>query len=86
MELLTGKKPVEAEFGENKNIINWVSIKANKEGASEVLDKRLSGSFKDEMIKVLRIAMCCTCGVASSRPTMNEIVQLLIEADPCRFH
>ncbi|KAM7520883.1 hypothetical protein LguiB_019845 [Lonicera macranthoides] len=85
MELLTGKKPVEVEFGENKNIINWVSIKVNKEGAFEVLDKRLSGSFKDEMIKVLRIAMRCTCGAATSRPTMNEVVQLLNEADPCRF-
>ncbi|KAK6130553.1 hypothetical protein DH2020_035699 [Rehmannia glutinosa] len=42
MELLTGKKPVEAEFGENKNIIYWVSTKVEtKEGAIDVLDKRV---------------------------------------------
>ncbi|KAI3889279.1 hypothetical protein MKX03_003956 [Papaver bracteatum] len=86
MELITGKKPVETEFGESKNIIYWVSCKVEtKEGAVEVLDKRLQGLFKDEMIKVLRIAIRCTCKAPTHRPTMNEVVQLLIEADPCKF-
>lgn len=86
MELITGKKPLEADFGENKNIIYWISSKAEtKEGAIEVLDKRLSGCFRDEMIRVLRIANCCTCNNPALRPTMNEVVQMLIEADPCRF-
>ncbi|KAK8678039.1 hypothetical protein V6N13_143556 [Hibiscus sabdariffa] len=87
MELITGKKPVEAEFGENKNIVYWVSKKLDtKEGVMDVLDKRLSGSFKDEMIRVLRIAMRCTYKNPSQRPPMNEVVQLLVEADPCRYH
>lgn len=86
MELITGKKPVEPEFGESKNIIHWVSTKVEtKEGAMEVLDKRISDSYKEEMIKVLRIAIRCTCGSPGLRPTMNEVVQLLMEADPCRF-
>lgn len=86
LELLTGKKPVEAEFGESKNITYWVSCKVEtKEGATEVLDKQLSGSFREEMMKVLRIAIRCTIRTPAHRPTMNEVVQLLIEADPCRF-
>ncbi|CAA2984034.1 receptor kinase HSL1 [Olea europaea subsp. europaea] len=86
MELITGKKPVEAEFGENKNIIYWVSTKLEtKEGTMEILDKRVSASFKEEMIKVLRIAIRCTCRTPTLRPTMNEVIQLLHEADPCRF-
>lgn len=86
MELITGKKPVEEEFGDNKNIISWVSNKEDtKEGATEVLDKRLSESFNDEMIQVLRIAIRCTNKSPTIRPTMKEVVQLLIEADPCRF-
>ncbi|KAF5746759.1 hypothetical protein HS088_TW06G00933 [Tripterygium wilfordii] len=86
MELITGKKPVEAEYGENKNIVNWVSTKVDtKEGAMEALDRRLSGSFRDEMIQVLRISMHCTNKTPSYRPTMNEVVQMLKEADPCRF-
>lgn len=87
MELITGKKPVEADFGESKNVIYWVSAKVDtNEGVMEVLDKRLSGSFRDEMIQVLRIAIRCTCKTPALRPTMNDVVQLLIEADPCRFN
>lgn len=86
MELITGKKPVEAEFGDNKNIIYWVSTKVEtKEGVMEVLDKQLSESFKDEIIKVLRIAVRCTSKSPALRPTMDEVVQLLIEADPCKI-
>ncbi|CAH1420030.1 unnamed protein product [Lactuca virosa] len=86
MELITGKKPVEMEFGENKNIIYWISTKVEtKQGAIEVLDNTLSGYFNDDIIKVLRIAFRCTCKTAALRPSMNEIVQLLIEADPCKF-
>ena len=83
MELITGKKPVEPEFGESKNITYWVSNKVEtKEGAMEVLDNRLSGSFKDEMIQVLRIAIRCTFKAPARRPTMKEVVQSLIEAAP----
>lgn len=86
MELVTGKKPVEDEFGENKNIVNWVSTKVEtKEGAMEVLDKRVSGLFRDDMLQVICIAVRCTTRAPVPRPTMNEIVQLLGEIDPCRF-
>ncbi|KAF8024704.1 hypothetical protein BT93_F1777 [Corymbia citriodora subsp. variegata] len=86
MELITGKRPVEPEFGENKNIICWVSTKVDtKEGTVEVLDKRLSASFREDIIRVLRIAIRCTYGAPALRPTMSEVVQLLIEADPCKF-
>lgn len=84
MELITGKKPVEAEYGENKNIINWISSKVKtKEGAMEVLDKRVSESFEEEMIKVLSIAIRCTCRTPTVRPTMNQAVQFLIKAGAC---
>ncbi|KAF7830078.1 receptor-like protein kinase HSL1 [Senna tora] len=83
MELITGKKPVESEFGENRNIVYWVSNKVDsKEGASEVLDKRLVGSYKEEMIQLLRIAIRCTYKAPALRPTMKEVVQVLIKADP----
>ncbi|KAE8714376.1 F-box protein [Hibiscus syriacus] len=86
MELITGKKPVEADFGENKNIVYWISTKLEtKEGIMEVLDKKLSNTFMDETVQALRIAMRCTCKNPTARPTMNEVVQLLIEADPCRL-
>lgn len=87
LELVTGKKPVEAGFGEGKNIVSWVRVKAETtEGSREVVDKRVSGLFEDDMIKVLSIALRCTCGAPALRPTMNEVAQQLIEADPCKFN
>lgn len=83
MELITGKKPVEMEFGENKNIIYWVSNKVDtREGAMEVLDKRVCGSHRDEMIQTLRVAIRCTYKNPALRPTMKEAVQLLQDVRP----
>ncbi|GKC86417.1 hypothetical protein Tco_1142134 [Tanacetum coccineum] len=56
--ILTGKKHVEVEFGENKNIICWISTKVEtKERAISVLNNKLMGSYNNDIIKVLRIAM-----------------------------
>ncbi|XP_054789142.1 receptor protein-tyrosine kinase CEPR1-like [Prosopis cineraria] len=86
MELITGKKPVEVEFGENRNIVYWVSNKVDsKERISEIIDKRLSGLFSEEIIQVIRIAIKCTYKLPANRPTMKEVVQRLIDADPCKF-
>ncbi|KAJ4781110.1 Leucine-rich receptor-like protein kinase family protein [Rhynchospora pubera] len=86
MELVTGKKPIEPEFGDSRDIVHWISTKmCTKEGTIEVLDRRLSWSpYKEEMIQALRVAIRCTCSLPGLRPTMNEVVQLLIEAEPCK--
>ncbi|KAG1348102.1 receptor protein-tyrosine kinase CEPR1 [Cocos nucifera] len=87
MELVTGKKPNEPEFGENQDIVHWVSSKmGTKEGAMDAIDKKLSWSpFKEDMIQVMRIALRCTCRSPALRPSMNEVVQLLNEVDPSKF-
>ncbi|CAI9116064.1 OLC1v1017114C1 [Oldenlandia corymbosa var. corymbosa] len=87
MELITGRKPVEVGlFGEGNNIIHWILNKVeNKEAAFEVLDQRISESFEEGMIKVLRLAMHCTKSNKALRPTMKEVVQVLIEADPSGY-
>lgn len=87
MELVTGKKPNEPEFGENQDIIHWVSSKmGTKERAMDAIDKQLSWSpFKEEMIQVLRIALRCTLRTPALRPSMNEVVQLLLEVDTSKF-
>lgn len=86
MELITGKKPIDSEYGENKNIVFWVSNKVDtKLGVLEILDKRLKGLFRDEIIKALRIAIRCTYKNPVLRPAMGEVVQLLQEVDPSKF-
>ncbi|XP_054776287.1 receptor-like protein kinase 7 [Prosopis cineraria] len=84
MELVTGKKPNEPEFGENKDIVHWVcGNKRTNEDMVELVDPAIPTYFKDDAIKVLRIATLCTVKVPYSRPSMRTVVQMLEEAAPC---
>lgn len=83
LELITGRRPVDSEFGENKDIVYWISRKiVTREGAFEVLDHRIYESYKDEMIQALKIAVRCTSKLPNQRPSMREVVQMLLEAKP----
>jgi serine/threonine protein kinase len=83
MELVTGKKPVEPEFGENKDIVSWVcSNFRSKESVLELVDSTIAKHFKEDAIKVLRITILCTAKVPYSRPSMRKLVQMLEEAEP----
>uniref|UniRef100_A0A0D9Y1R3 Protein kinase domain-containing protein n=1 Tax=Leersia perrieri TaxID=77586 RepID=A0A0D9Y1R3_9ORYZ len=83
MELATGKKPIEPEFGETRDIVQWVSGKVAAGAEAEALDKRLEWSpFKEEMVQALRVAVRCTCSIPGLRPTMADVVQMLAEAGP----
>lgn len=86
MELVTGKKPIEAEFGENKDIVYWVCshiMTRSKQNLIQMVDSTIAVHFKEDAIKVLRIATLCTAKFPASRPSMRTVVQMLEEADPC---
>lgn len=85
MELVTGKRPVEAEFGESKDIVYWVcsNMMRSKESALELVDSTIGEHFKEDAMKVLRIATMCTAKIPASRPSMRMLVQMLEEAEPC---
>ncbi|RYQ82219.1 hypothetical protein Ahy_B10g100811 isoform C [Arachis hypogaea] len=84
MELVTGKRPIEAEFGESKDIVYWVcSNMRSKEEALELVDSTIAKHSREDAMKVLRIAALCTAKIPSSRPSMRMVVQMLEEADPC---
>lgn len=86
MELVTGKRPIEPEFGENKDIVNWISSKiTTRESVLSIVDSRIPEMFKEDTIKVLRIAIMCTSAQPGVRPTMRSVVQMLEEAEPCKL-
>ncbi|XAR48462.1 Non-specific serine/threonine protein kinase [Bertholletia excelsa] len=86
MELVTGKRPIEPEFGESKDIVGWVASKLKtKESVLSVVDSTISAVYKEEAIKVLRIALLCTAKHPGLRPTMRSVVQMLEEAEPCKL-
>lgn len=83
MELATGRKPIEPEFGDTRDIVHWVSGKVAAGAEADALDKRLAWSpYEEEMVQALRVAVRCTCSIPGLRPTMADVVQMLAEAGP----
>ncbi|CAI9116056.1 OLC1v1017106C1 [Oldenlandia corymbosa var. corymbosa] len=86
MELITGKRPIEPEFGENKDIVSWISCKLkSKETVLSIIDSAILEGYKEEAIKVLKIAILCTARQPTQRPTMRTVVQMLEAAEPCKL-
>lgn len=86
MELVTRKRPLEPEFGENKDIVHWIYTKLeNNEILDEVVDMNIANALKEDVIKVLRIAVHCTAKIPVLRPSMRMVVQMLEEADPSKL-
>ncbi|KAL5988359.1 Receptor-like protein kinase 7 [Asimina triloba] len=86
LELVTGKRPMEPEFGDNKDIVYWVSRKLGSMGEEvlDLVDPKIPESMKDEALKVLRIAVLCTVRLPALRPSMRTVVQMLEDAAPYR--
>ncbi|KAI3817905.1 hypothetical protein L1987_11705 [Smallanthus sonchifolius] len=88
MELISGKRSVDSEFGDGNSIVDWVRSKVKtKEGTKEVLDDNAGGScssVRDEMLLVLKVAMLCTSRNPADRPSMRDVVSMLQEAKPKR--
>ncbi|XP_019232950.1 PREDICTED: receptor-like protein kinase HAIKU2 [Nicotiana attenuata] len=86
MELVTGKKPVDAEYGENNDIVQWVCSKIrNKTSMIDLLDSSIFEGFKEDAVEVLRIAVHCTARTPALRPSMRMVVHMLEEAEPCKL-
>ncbi|KAK1260273.1 Leucine-rich repeat receptor-like protein kinase PXL2 [Acorus gramineus] len=88
MELLTGRKPVEEEFGECMDIVGWIREKVRQNRAIEdALDANVGGRcqhVQEEMLMVLRIAILCTARSPKDRPSMRDVLLMLGEAKPRR--
>ncbi|KAL2641249.1 hypothetical protein R1flu_008836 [Riccia fluitans] len=82
LELVTGRKPLDPEFGEG-DLVKWVTKKIEtKAGALEALDSTIRASAQDDMIRLLKVGLLCTNFLPSHRPTMRDVVQMLVKACP----
>ncbi|XP_055833781.1 receptor protein-tyrosine kinase CEPR2-like [Solanum dulcamara] len=84
LELVTGRKPIEEAYGEGKDLVYWASTHRNDKGSVlKILDQKVvSELFQDDMIKVLRISALCTTKLPNLRPSMKEVVKMLVDAEP----
>ncbi|KAL8552532.1 hypothetical protein ACS0TY_001279 [Phlomoides rotata] len=88
MEILTGRRSVDSEFGEGNSIVDWVKSKIKtKNSLMEVFDKNAGAScasVREEMVLLLRVALLCTSRNPGDRPSMRDVLSMLHEAKPKR--
>lgn len=88
MEILSGRRSVDAEFGDGNSIVDWVRSKIkSKDGLNDILDSNAGAScasVREEMMQMLRIALLCTSRNPADRPSMRDVVVLLQAVKPKR--
>lgn len=78
LELVTGKRPVDPEYGE-KDLVKWVCTTMDQKGVDHVIDPKLDSCFKEETCKLLNIGLLCTSPLPINRPSMRRVVKMLQE-------
>ncbi|KAG0467210.1 hypothetical protein HPP92_018790 [Vanilla planifolia] len=82
MELVTGRRPVDVEYGQDKDIVRWVagSIRS-RESVAGVVDRRIvAAEERAGAVLVLRISLLCTAEIPARRPSMRNVVKMLEDA------
>ncbi|KAG9158897.1 hypothetical protein Leryth_026361 [Lithospermum erythrorhizon] len=78
LELVTGRRPIDPEYGE-KDLVKWVCTTLDQKGIDLVIDPKLNACFKDEICKVMNIGLLCTSPLPINRPSMRRVVKMLQE-------
>lgn len=78
LELVTGKLPVDPEFGE-KDLVKWVCSSLDEKDVLCVIDPKLDSFYKDEICRVLNIGLLCTSPLPINRPSMRRVVKMMQE-------
>lgn len=79
-ELITGKKPVEDDYPDEKeaNLVSWVRGLVRKNQGSRAIDPKIRGTGSDkQMEEALKIGYLCTADLPSKRPSMQQVVGIL---------
>lgn len=79
LELASGKKPTDkSSSAVKRTVTDWAMPLARERQFEEMADPRLSeGYVKDELKRMVIVALACTQDDPHKRPTMLEVVELL---------
>ncbi|XP_010479764.1 PREDICTED: PTI1-like tyrosine-protein kinase At3g15890 isoform X2 [Camelina sativa] len=80
LELVTGKRPIErASLTTKQGITEWVLPLVYERKFGEIVDHRLNGKYvEDELKRVVLIGLICAQKEPEKRPTMSEVVEMLM--------
>ena len=84
-ELITGKKPVEDDYPDEKeaNLVTWVRALVRKNQGTMAIDPKIHGTgLETQMEEALKIGYLCTADLPSKRPSMQQVVGLLKDIEP----
>ncbi|XP_024520236.1 probable LRR receptor-like serine/threonine-protein kinase At1g56130 isoform X2 [Selaginella moellendorffii] len=80
LEIASGRKCVDPALPAEEELLlqlSWKLVMANR--MSECIDKRLGGDYAvEEVSRLLRVAMLCTQEHEEARPTMSDVVAMLL--------
>lgn len=82
LELITGRRPTEPEYGDYIDIARWAKRKARtREERMEIVDVRIDGSEKlqQDILFLLEVALRCVSNQPDHRPTMRDVVRMLTD-------
>ena len=88
LELITRKKALDPAFGEQTDIVGWArSAWSNTEDIDQIVDSSLKeelphSNIIDQVVDVLMVAFRCTDKNPRKRPTMRDVIQQLLDANP----
>lgn len=77
LELVTGRRPV--VYGEDNVVIlsDHVRVLLEQGNVLDCVDPNMGRYPEEEVLPVLKLALVCTSQIPSSRPSMEEVVQIL---------
>ncbi|XP_057949236.1 leucine-rich repeat receptor-like serine/threonine-protein kinase At1g17230 isoform X1 [Malania oleifera] len=81
LELVTGRSPVQP-LDQGGDLVTWVRRSIHN-AVPDIFDKRLDLSAKrtvDEISLILKIALFCTSASPLNRPTMKEVIAMMMNA------
>ena len=90
LELITRKQAVDPSFTEETDIVSWVtSLWSNTAEINEIVDpslvrELLNSTVKEQVVKVLLVALRCIEKDPNKRPTMRDVVKQLLDVYPRR--
>ncbi|XP_014494346.1 receptor-like serine/threonine-protein kinase NCRK [Vigna radiata var. radiata] len=85
LELISGRQPIHKSTGKEESLVIWATprLQDSRRVIMELVDPQLKGNFPEEEVQVMAyLAKECLLLDPDTRPTMSEVVQILLSISP----